>query len=74
MDLVIEEGLGVTLVESKSGATGAADMLSPLNRPADLVAGRFEEVERVLVYGGDVGHRRSEVDVRPWSSLHDRAW
>ncbi len=74
VDLVLDEGLRATLVEAKSGATVAPEMLEPLNRLAGLLGGRCEQVDRVLVYGGDTVQLRSGVDVRSWSRLHERRW
>lgn len=74
VDVVIEEGLRVTLAEAKSGATIASEMLRPLDRLAALLGGRYEDLERVLVYGGERNQRRSGVEIVSWSRLHDRDW
>lgn len=71
VDLVVESGDRVVLVDAKSGQTYAADAARPLERVAQLLqrADDPRPVTRAVVYGGDDRQRRSDVDVVPWSTL-----
>jgi hypothetical protein len=68
VDLIVEEGDLVRLVECKSGTTIAPEMLSPLHRLTDAIAPKLEgkHIERALVYGGRDRARRQEVALTPW--------
>ncbi|MFH1465843.1 MAG: ATP-binding protein [Pseudomonadota bacterium] len=73
VDLVIERGTRVCLVEAKSGATLATDMFSHLHV---LTAALPEGAEPILVHGGDgdrIGERQ-RVKVVPWRALHHVDW
>lgn len=78
IDLLVEAGDRLTAVEVKSGATVATDHLAALRRFMEDRAPGNEDVHREtvarLVYGGDAGQRRSDVDVLPWREVQEVAW
>jgi predicted AAA+ superfamily ATPase len=73
VDLVLERGQHVSLIEAKSGATLAPDMLRHL---LDLDARLSGGAELVLVHGGEgegIGVRQG-VSIVPWRALHSLDW
>jgi predicted AAA+ superfamily ATPase len=68
VDLVLDRGDAVVLVEVKAGATVGADAFRSLERVEGLLsrAGETRPVEKVLVYGGDERQRRTLAQVIPW--------
>lgn len=76
VDLVVEAGRGIILVEAKSGTT----VLAEHYRSAASLAERLrvgppqEQVETVLVYGGDELQTRSDAAVVPWDRVSEMAW
>jgi predicted AAA+ superfamily ATPase len=76
IDLVIDSGDGLTLVEVKSGQTVPDDAFPALTRAAASVVlavpGRL--VRRVLVYGGDTRAKRNDTELVPWHQLHTIDW
>jgi len=73
VDLVLDRGARLTLVEAKSGATLAPDALDSLR---DLGARLGGDAEFLLIHGGEgeaVGQRQS-VHVAPWRALHAVDW
>lgn len=76
VDLVVDTGPSVLLVEAKSGATVTSDFFGPLQRLARLV-GVADETTSIglrLVYGGESAQRRSGVEVVPWGGLDAVGW
>jgi len=71
VDLLVDLGDRVLLVESKSGATVGSDLLAPLGRLARRMrdAGEHRPIELRLVYGGDDARRWSDVEIIPWGAL-----
>lgn len=71
VDLVVDDGAVLWLVEAKSGATLAGDWFPPL--AAALAATRAEhpgrEVRACLVYGGDEESARHDIRVVPWHQI-----
>jgi predicted AAA+ superfamily ATPase len=76
VDLVVDCGARVTLVETKSGATVATDFLAPLRRVGALAAAADPsfDVTRRLVYGGTEALVREGVDIVPWSAVASARW
>ena len=76
VDLVIENGLGVTAVETKSAQTIASDMFAGLEAFSEVVARtpRVSSVRRVLVHGGPTRQQRTGTTVLPWSSIDRYDW
>lgn len=76
VDLLVELGASVVLLEAKSGATVAGDMLRPLHRLAEMlrVGGEHRPLDLRLVYGGDAGSRREDVAITAWSDVQSLGW
>ncbi len=76
VDVVVEGGEEVFLVECKSGATVAEEFLKPLRRVTELVAGTAEHRALVprLVFGGETGQRRRDVAVIAWTKMGTVGW
>ena len=72
-DLVIPEGESLTLVETKSGATVSTDMLDAARKVRTGFTSRTPP-GAVLVYGGEMPQKRSDITVLPWTAIHDRRW
>lgn len=70
VDLVVERRDGLVLVETKSGRTIAADFFDALTAASEIIG----RAARVLVYGGDSGHRRTNAEVVAWSDIDGVAW
>jgi hypothetical protein len=72
-DLVIEHRGRLMLVEAKAAQTANPSLLDGVRR----VGGVLREVgpcEAVVAYGGDVRQKRSDVELLPWNTLHERPW
>lgn len=71
IDVLIEDGLALTAVECKSGATVQREHLQALERFASLLSERAPELAlaRRLVYGGDEAMERSGVRIVGWQGL-----
>jgi len=76
IDLVLETGDHLLLVEAKSGATIAPDALRSLNVVAERLAASAVtgRVGRRLIYGGDTSQERSQAEVVSWSDIQARSW
>lgn len=74
VDLVIEEGARMTLVEAKAGRTVTPRFFSGLRRMAGELEGAGFAVDRRLVYGGETRQSRSGTEVIPWSRLLEVDW
>jgi predicted AAA+ superfamily ATPase len=76
VDLLAELGSAVVLLEAKSGATVAGDMLRPLHRLADALraGGEHRSLDLRLVYGGAAGSRREDVSITSWSDVQALDW
>lgn len=73
VDLVVESGARLIGVEAKSGATVTTDMIAHLRSwPQSVPGGR--SVERVVVYGGDLGQERTDVSIIPWHGVQEFDW
>jgi predicted AAA+ superfamily ATPase len=77
IDLIVEGGAALRLVEMKSGATTAGDWFDGLRTAADgvgeLSAGH-DRAESILLYGGDRRTTRRGTTVLPWNRVHDIKW
>lgn len=69
VDLVIERGDRLTLVECKSGATPSGDLLAGARRVSRHFAGTERPVELAVVYGGDQEQRRTAGRIVPWTTV-----
>ena len=68
IDLLIEYGEELELVEIKSGATTNNDFFKNLRRFSDRMksAGKKRPIRSHVVYGGDDSHQRSDAQVLSW--------
>jgi predicted AAA+ superfamily ATPase len=72
IDILIEDGLRLTAVECKSGATVHGDQVSGLQRFQKLLGDRAPELpapDLVLAYGGRESVRRGGVAVTAWQDV-----
>lgn len=76
VDLVLDSGSRVTLVESKSGATVGSDFFQGLETLARRMERSGEErpAKRLVVYGGDTAQVRTDATAIPWSSIQGQSW
>lgn len=76
IDLVVEKGADVLLVEIKSAQTPSAKYFSAFERFAEALAGRQTPriAGRLVVYGGDESQKRSQGDLLSWRELDTVAW
>jgi uncharacterized protein len=66
VDVLLEQGGQITLVEVKSGQTFQNEWL----RNLDTVQRHLgEQVQRALIYGGDTAQTRADIAVVPWRGL-----
>ena len=65
-DLLYEIGQDIMAIESKSGATIAADYFHSLNRVADLLPAI---TAKAVIYGGTARQQRSDCEVAPLADL-----
>ncbi|MDA3789481.1 MAG: ATP-binding protein [Desulfobacula sp.] len=71
IDLLIEHGLELELVEIKSGATINTDFFKNLKRFSDRMegAGKKRPLRSHVVYGGDDSQKRSDAQVLSWRHI-----
>jgi predicted AAA+ superfamily ATPase len=71
IDLLIESGEELELVEIKSGATTNNDFFKNLRRFSDRMksAGKKRPIRSHVVYGGDDSHQRSDAQVLSWRHI-----
>lgn len=76
IDLVLERGADLTLVEIKSGKTPAGRFFKPFERFAETLADRETPriAERLVVYGGDETQTRDRGTLLSWRDLDRRGW
>lgn len=80
VDLVVEHGTELTLVEMKSGRTPRSDHFAAFAAIDDQIAARGDERWRVgrrlVVYGGDESQSRSDGELVAWADLPEAlgAW
>lgn len=72
-DVVIEEGHELTVVEAKAGETATPELISAGSRVQAVLA-RAAPARRAVVFGGEAGQRRSNVQMISWNSLHEKRW
>lgn len=72
VDLVIDDGPVLWLVEVKSGRTVARDWFGPLRAAMEQTSAEnaHKQVRGIIVYGGDEASTRNDVQVVPWHGLH----
>lgn len=67
VDLIIQKSMQDEIVEIKATETIMSDLFKGLNRYASLDT--ETELIKTLVYGGNVGQKRSTVEVVPWKEF-----
>lgn len=76
IDILLQSGTSLIACEAKSGATMQSDFLTHLHafrERVDALTPR-PNLEMRLVYGGDRGQRRSDIDCLGWRQIHQAAW
>jgi hypothetical protein len=73
-DLVVERGGGLTLVEAKAAQTTSPSLFAGAQRVRGHIEGPSRACEVVVAYGGDEAQSRSDGELVPWHSLHERDW
>ena len=76
IDLVLERGADLALVEIKSAQTPGSHQLAAFDRFAESLAGRETPrvVEQTVVYGGDETQKRSRGELLSWRDVGARSW
>jgi hypothetical protein len=76
IDLVLEKGADVMLVEIKSSQTPSGHSFSSLERFTGMLAGREAPriALRVVVYGGEESQRRSQGELLSWRDIASFDW
>ncbi|WP_423927213.1 ATP-binding protein [Candidatus Palauibacter sp.] len=74
VDLVVDRGSRLILVEAKSGSTVAPRFFSGMRTLGEALEKSELTVERRLVYGGDLRQRRLGVEVVPWDRMLEMPW
>jgi predicted AAA+ superfamily ATPase len=71
VDLVVQDGLGIRLIEAKSGQTMDGRFLAPLKALVAALSMAHPEIRfsGALVYGGDLAQDREGFRVLPWGSV-----
>ncbi|RJP41157.1 MAG: ATP-binding protein [Phycisphaerales bacterium] len=72
-DVIIEEGRTLLVVGAKAGQTATTELVSAGRRVVDALAGAAD-VKRVVVFAGDAGQKRSDVELVSWRSMGGRRW
>jgi uncharacterized protein len=67
-DLLVERADVLTIVEIKAGQTVTKDLLSPVRRISDAL-GEVTRTEAIVVYGGDLPQKRTDLSRVPWDQL-----
>lgn len=76
VDIVIRQDPSSIGCEVKSASTMDGGFLRPLHRLEELLEGSPESgaLTKRLVFGGDQGQKRSQVECIPWRELHRNSW
>lgn len=73
VDLIIEHADRLELVEAKAAKTAASGLLDGVRRVKNVL-NEHRPCKAVVAYGGDLPQKRTDVDLVPWSKLHERRW
>jgi len=73
-DAIVERPDRLTLVEAKSAQTASPSLLAGARRVRGHLVDTDRSCDAIVVYGGAEVQRRSEVELIPWSQLHDESW
>ncbi|MYK69923.1 MAG: ATP-binding protein, partial [Gammaproteobacteria bacterium] len=74
VDLVVDRGLRLILVEAKSGTTIVPRFFAGLRGLAASLEEAEQSFEQRLVYGGDSRHRRNDTEIFPWNRMLEAEW
>jgi uncharacterized protein len=76
IDLVVERGADLLLVEVKSAQTPSGQALASFERFDDLLVGKEAPrvADRVVVYAGNETHQRSQGTILSWRDLDTYDW
>lgn len=76
IDLVLEKGADLTVIEIKSARTPSGRYFAALDRLAKTLEGRDAPriADRIVIYGGDETQVRSAGTLLSWRELDDRDW
>ena len=72
-DVVIEDGQRLTVVEAKSGQTATTELVNAGRQVAEILGGAAR-VDRIVVFGGERGQRRSNVSILSWDAVDQQKW
>ncbi len=75
VDLLVQDGMEILLVEAKSGQTMVSGFLDPLRQVLEPLreAQPGTRVLPVVLYGGDQRQKRQEFRVLPWNGIEELA-
>lgn len=76
VDIVVESGRRLFGVEVKSAATVASGFFDGLRAFGEAMEDGDAHADPALrlVYGGETGQQRSDIDVVPWDRIQERDW
>lgn len=74
VDLIVDRGTRLILAEAKSGGTVVPRFFSGMRILGDTLEKAGMSVDRRLIYGGDLLHRRGASDVVPWNRMLEKTW
>lgn len=75
IDLILEKGADLTLVEIKSAQTPSGHYFSSFARFAETLDGEASRITgRIVVYGGEESQQRSQGKILSWRELDAYGW
>ncbi|KAA3605666.1 MAG: ATP-binding protein [Planctomycetota bacterium] len=74
VDLIIEHGGRLTLVEAKAAETASSNLFAGARRVQDHLADSSRPCRVVVAYGGNDSQSRSNGKLVPWFQLHKEEW
>jgi predicted AAA+ superfamily ATPase len=76
VDVVVEGGRTLILVEAKSGATVAGDFFSSLDALSGLItpSDTGRAIRKIVVYGGDQESQMRDTRILPWMNVPRMDW
>ena len=76
VDVVLEHGTDLVLVEAKSAQTPSGQLFTAFDRFAAALGkpGAPRVAGRVVVYGGDESQKRSQGEILSWREMDDFDW
>jgi len=73
VDLIIEKGNRLILIEAKAAQTVASDLFQGPRRVRDVLS-QAHPCDAIVAYGGAIRQKRSDALLMPWSELHEEKW